>query len=96
MKAQTKQQTVRITAHIPANIKELFAMAATLEGQTQTDFLIKAVAEAARRTIAEHSIPLGTTGLFLHPLPVTHSIALKTIPPQQQTLLRGYLVFPQL
>lgn len=57
MKAQTKQEkTVRIDARIPANNKELLATAAALEGQTQTDFLIAAVAEAARRTIAEHSI----------------------------------------
>ena len=56
MKTQTEQGTVRIDARIPANIKESLVMAAALEGRTQTDFLIAAVAEAARRTIAEHSV----------------------------------------
>lgn len=56
MRTQTEQGTVRIDARIPANIKESLVMAAALEGRTQTDFLIAAVAEAARRTIAEHSI----------------------------------------
>ena len=56
MRTQTEQGTVRIDARIPANIKESLVMAAALEGRTQTDFLIAAVAEAARRTIAEHSV----------------------------------------
>lgn len=56
MRTQAEQGTVRIDARIPANIKESLVMAAALEGRTQTDFLIAAVAEAARRTIAEHSV----------------------------------------
>lgn len=56
MRTQADQGTVRIDARIPANIKESLVMAAALEGRTQTDFLIAAVAEAARRTIAEHSV----------------------------------------
>lgn len=56
MRAQAEQGTVRIDARIPANIKESLVMAAALEGRTQTDFLIAAVAEAARRTITEHSV----------------------------------------
>lgn len=49
------QSTARIDARIPLSVKESLVFAAALEGRTQTDFLIAAVARAARRTIAEHT-----------------------------------------
>jgi uncharacterized protein (DUF1778 family) len=50
------QNIVRIDARIPAHIKESLAVAAALQGRTQTDFLITAVGEAARKVIAEHNV----------------------------------------
>ena len=47
---------VRIDARIPAHIKENLVIAAALQGTTQTDFLITAVNEAAKRVIAEHTM----------------------------------------
>lgn len=47
---------VRIDARIPSSVKESLVLAAALEGRTQTDFLIAAVARAARRTIVEHTV----------------------------------------
>jgi uncharacterized protein (DUF1778 family) len=47
---------VRIDARIPAHIKERLAVAAALQGRTQTDFLIAAVNEAAQKVIAEHNL----------------------------------------
>ena len=47
---------VRIDARIPAHIKENLVMAASLQGRTQTDFLITAINEAAQKVIAEHKI----------------------------------------
>ncbi len=48
--------TVRIDARIPAHIKENLVVAAALQGMTQTDFLVSAVNEAAKRVIAEHTV----------------------------------------
>ena len=53
---ETQSPTVRIDARIPAHIKENLAMAAALQGRTQTDFLIAAVNDAAQKVIAEHSL----------------------------------------
>ncbi len=47
---------VRIDARIPAHVKESIALAATLQGRTQTDFMIAALSEAAQKTIAEQTV----------------------------------------
>lgn len=54
--AHPAPEVVRIDARIPAHVKESVAMAAGLQGRSQTDFLIAALAEAAQRVIAEHSV----------------------------------------
>jgi uncharacterized protein (DUF1778 family) len=54
--AQTQNGTVRIDARVPLHIKEILVQAAALEGRTQSDFLISAVAEAARKVIDEHKV----------------------------------------
>ena len=56
MPVQTLSETVRIDARVPLHIKEMLAQAAALEGRSQTDFLIAAVASAARKVIGEHAI----------------------------------------
>jgi uncharacterized protein (DUF1778 family) len=56
MTAQTPSGTVRIDARVPSHIKEMLAQAAILEGRSQSDFLIAAVSEAARKVIDEHSV----------------------------------------
>jgi uncharacterized protein (DUF1778 family) len=59
MSPQVKEASppvVRIDARIPAHIKESLVIAAALQGTTQTDFLIAAVNEAAKRVIAEHNV----------------------------------------
>ncbi len=47
---------VRIDARIPAHVKESVALAATIQGRTQTDFMIAVLSEAAQKVIAEHSV----------------------------------------
>jgi len=53
---KTDHSTVRLDARIPAHIKESLVMAAALTGRSQTDFLIAAVNEAAKKVIAEHKL----------------------------------------
>lgn len=49
-------EIVRIDARIPAHIKESVAVAAGLQGRSQTDFLIAALYEAAQKVISEHNM----------------------------------------
>ena len=46
----------RLEARIPAPLKKMFMLASVLEGQTLTDFILKAATEAARKVIREHEI----------------------------------------
>ena len=50
------RRTERLEARIPAEVKEAFARAAALRGQTLTGFVVAEVTEAARRVIREHEI----------------------------------------
>ena len=47
---------VRIDARIPAHVKENVALAATMQGRSQTDFMVTVLSEAAQKVIAEHNI----------------------------------------
>jgi len=47
---------VRIDARIPAHVKEGVVMAASLQGRSQTDFLVAALTEATRKAIDDHKV----------------------------------------
>ncbi len=51
-----RENIERLEARIPAPLKRIFMRASNLEGQTLTDFVLQAAAEAARRVIREHEI----------------------------------------
>lgn len=51
-----KVKTVRIDARIPSHVKEIVQYAASLQGRSQTDFMVTAIHEAAQRVIAESSV----------------------------------------
>lgn len=53
---EANTKLARLDARVPFHIKEDIATAAALSGRSQTDFVIAAVSEAARRVIAEHSV----------------------------------------
>ena len=52
----TERRTERLEARIPAELKEVFARAAALRGQTLTDFVLATVTEAAQRVIREQEM----------------------------------------
>ncbi len=54
--ANPAQGVVRIDARIPAYVKENVALAATMQGRSQTDFMVAVLNEAAQKVIAEHTI----------------------------------------
>ena len=47
---------VRIDARIPVHVKKNVALAATIQGRSQTDFMVAVLGEAAQRVIAEHNV----------------------------------------
>ena len=54
--AKDKVKTVRIDARIPLHVKEIVQYAASIQGRSQTDFMVTAIQEAAQRVIAESSV----------------------------------------
>lgn len=51
-----KARTVRIDARIPSHVKEIVQYAASIQGRTQTDFMVTAIQEAAQKVIADSSV----------------------------------------
>lgn len=49
-------RTVRIDARIPSHVKEIVQYAASIQGRSQTDFMVTAIHEAAQKVIAENSM----------------------------------------
>lgn len=47
----------RIEARVPRRLKEIVNRAATIRGQTQTDFVIAALSEVAGRVITSDDVP---------------------------------------
>ncbi|MDR1535108.1 MAG: DUF1778 domain-containing protein [Planctomycetota bacterium] len=47
---------VRIDARIPSHVKEIVIQAASLQGRSQTDFMIAVLGEAARKVIADNAV----------------------------------------
>jgi uncharacterized protein (DUF1778 family) len=52
----TETRTERLEARIPASLKAALKRAAAMQGQTLTDFVLAASAEAARRVVREHDL----------------------------------------
>lgn len=46
----------RLEVRIPADLKDLLTLAASLRGQTLTTFVISTVTDAARRVVREHEV----------------------------------------
>lgn len=46
----------RIDARIPSHVKEIVARAASIQGRSQTDFLIAALSEAAQKVITDDAV----------------------------------------
>ena len=55
-KKKLKQRTERLEARVPAPIKELIGRAASLEGQTLTDYVIATLQKNAAEVVREHEI----------------------------------------
>jgi len=53
---KSKQPTERLEARVPAPIKELIARAASLEGQTLTDYVIATLQKSATEVVREREI----------------------------------------
>jgi uncharacterized protein (DUF1778 family) len=53
---ENQARSERLEARLTAEQKEIIQLAATLEGRSLTDFVVQKSAEAARRTIEEHTI----------------------------------------
>lgn len=51
-----KGRMVRIDARIPFHVKEIVQHAASIQGRSQTDFMVTAIQEAAQKVIAESSV----------------------------------------
>lgn len=47
---------VRIDARIPSHVKEIVTQAASIQGRSQTDFMIAALSEAAYKVIADNAV----------------------------------------
>lgn len=47
---------VRIDARIPSHVKEIVTRAASIQGRSQTDFMIAALSEAAQKVIADNAV----------------------------------------
>lgn len=47
---------VRIDARIPSHVKEIVTRAASIQGRSQTDFMIAALSEAAQKVIANNAV----------------------------------------
>lgn len=54
--ATTNTDYSRLEARIPAEIHQLVKHAAKLEGRSMTDFVIKAISDAAKQTIRDNNI----------------------------------------
>lgn len=52
---QKNEKMARISVRVPSYLKEWLAAAASMQGRTQTDFLIAAISEVAQKTIDDHS-----------------------------------------
>ena len=55
-KTKSKQVTERLEARVPRAIKELIGRAASLEGQTLTDYVIATLQKNAAEVVREHEI----------------------------------------
>ncbi len=55
-KQSAKQATERLEARVPAPIKALIGRAASLEGQTLTDYVISTLQRCASDSVREHEI----------------------------------------
>jgi len=55
-KTKPKQATERLEARVPAQIKALIGRAASLEGQTLTDYVIATLQKNAAEVVREHEI----------------------------------------
>jgi uncharacterized protein (DUF1778 family) len=53
---KSKQVTERLEARVPLAIKELIGRAASLEGQTLTDYVIATLQKNAAEVVREHEI----------------------------------------
>lgn len=53
---KSKQATERLEARVPRAIKELIGRAASLEGQTLTDYVIATLQKNAAEVVREHEI----------------------------------------
>ncbi len=56
MRMSVSNQTERIEMRVPASNKSSLQRAATLRGQTLTDFVLQAALESAVQTIEKHEI----------------------------------------
>jgi uncharacterized protein (DUF1778 family) len=54
--ATVTPRTQRLEARISADLKDLYTTAASLQGQTLTEFVVSTVSEAARRIVREHEV----------------------------------------
>ena len=54
--AAAAPRTERLEARISPDLKDLYTMAATLRGQTLTDFVVSTVTDAARRIVRESEV----------------------------------------
>ena len=52
----TTPRTQRLEARISAELKDLYTTAASLQGQTLTDFVVSTVTDAARRVVRDHEV----------------------------------------
>ena len=52
----SQRRTERLEARIPAGLKNVFARAAALRGQTLTDFVVTTVTEAAQQVVRDQDI----------------------------------------
>ncbi len=55
-RTRSKQATERLEARVPAQIKALIGRAASLEGQTLTDYVIATLQKNAAEVVREHEI----------------------------------------
>jgi uncharacterized protein (DUF1778 family) len=53
---ESSRRTERLEARIPAGLKDVFARAAALRGQTLTDFVVSTVTAAAQEVVREQDI----------------------------------------
>ncbi len=51
-----QRRTERLEARIPAELKDVFVRAASLRGQTLTDFIVTSATEAAQQVVREQDV----------------------------------------